>query len=106
MPPDVTAVHDLKDNVLSVRPGEPLKLEGQPVYLSHCGPENPELTDSGTEGRQCLQLLLLRFATGPIRSAADAVALLASAVTPAPPAPRLPKTSDLPAYAPPLPSSP
>ncbi|HLP03372.1 MAG TPA: lipopolysaccharide kinase InaA family protein [Opitutaceae bacterium] len=34
LPADVTAVHDLEGHALPVRPGEPLKLEGQPVYLS------------------------------------------------------------------------
>ena len=34
MPEGVTAVHDLEGHVLPVRPGEPLKIEGQPVYLS------------------------------------------------------------------------
>ena len=34
VPADITAVHDLEGHALSVRPGESLKLEGQPVYLS------------------------------------------------------------------------
>ncbi|OPZ69541.1 MAG: hypothetical protein BWY81_00386 [Firmicutes bacterium ADurb.Bin467] len=34
VPSDVTAVHDLEGQALSVRPSEPLKISGQPVYLS------------------------------------------------------------------------
>jgi len=32
-PAEVTAVHDLKGNVLPTRAGESLQIAGQPVYL-------------------------------------------------------------------------
>ncbi len=34
LPAACTAVHDLEGHALAVRPGEPMKIEGQPVYLA------------------------------------------------------------------------
>ncbi len=34
VPADCTAVHDQEGHALPIRGGQPLKIEGQPVYLS------------------------------------------------------------------------